>query len=60
VVRKISQEVGNAMRAPANAARLADQAFVPVSDTPAEFAASQARERAAWKAFITRNGIQPD
>jgi tripartite-type tricarboxylate transporter receptor subunit TctC len=60
VVRKISQEVGAAMRAPANAARLADQAFVPVADTPAEFAASQARERAAWKAFITRNGIQPD
>jgi tripartite-type tricarboxylate transporter receptor subunit TctC len=42
------------------APRLEQQGLIPVLDTPAEFAASLAKERAMWAAFIQRNNITPD
>jgi tripartite-type tricarboxylate transporter receptor subunit TctC len=55
---RLAAEVRNALRA--IAPRLEQQGLVPVFDTPAEFAASLAKERAMWAAFIQRNNITPD
>jgi tripartite-type tricarboxylate transporter receptor subunit TctC len=57
-LERLATEVGNALRT--LAPRLEQQALVPVFDTPAEFAASLAKERAAWSAFIARNAITFD
>jgi tripartite-type tricarboxylate transporter receptor subunit TctC len=42
------------------APRLEQQGLVPVFDSPAEFAADLAKERASWALFIKRNGITAD
>jgi len=58
ILQQMAAEVGKALKA--LAPRLEQQALVPVYDTPAEFAADLAKERAMWAAFITRNNITPD
>jgi tripartite-type tricarboxylate transporter receptor subunit TctC len=58
ILERLATEVGNALRT--LAPRLEQQALVPVFDTPAEFAASLAKERAAWSEFIQRNAITVD
>jgi tripartite-type tricarboxylate transporter receptor subunit TctC len=58
ILQRMASEVGKALKA--LAPRLEQQALVVVFDTPAEFAASLAKERANWAAFIQRNGITAD
>lgn len=55
ILQRMATEVGKALRT--LAARLEQQALIPVFDTPAEFAASLRLERANWAAFIQRNHI---
>jgi tripartite-type tricarboxylate transporter receptor subunit TctC len=57
IMKRLSGEIAKAMKAPALAERLAQQALVPVFDTPEQFAASLRKERDGWAAFIRRNGI---
>jgi tripartite-type tricarboxylate transporter receptor subunit TctC len=58
ILQKMAAEVAKALKT--LAPRLEQQALVAVFDTPAEFAASLAKERASWAAFIQRNGITAD
>ena len=60
VVSRLSAEILRAMKAPDMAAKLEDQALIPVFDTPEAFAAVLRSERARWAAFIQRNGIVPE
>ena len=60
VIRRVGEEVGKALRNPAVAQRLEQQALIPVHDTPEEFAAELRKERQHWGEFIRRNNIQPD
>ena len=55
ILAKMAEEVGKALKA--SQPRLEQQAYVPVYDTPAEFAASLEKERAMWGDFIKRNAI---
>ena len=58
IMDRFAAEVRKALTA--LAPRLEQQGLIPVLDTPAEFAASLAKERAMWAAFIQRNNITPD
>lgn len=60
VVRRIAAEVAKAMRNPATAARLEQQALLPVFDTPEAFTASLREEQQMWGAFIRQHNIQPE
>ena len=60
IVRRMSAEVLSAMKSPALAEKLEQQALIPVFDTPELFAAHLKEERAAWAAVIRRNAIVPD
>src|SRR6266567_1743223 len=60
IVRRMSAEVLSAMKSPALAEKLQQQALIPVFDTPELFAAHLRKERAAWAAVIRRNAIVPD
>jgi tripartite-type tricarboxylate transporter receptor subunit TctC len=60
VVRRIADEIAKAMRTPALAARLEQQALLPVFDTPEQFAASLKEEQQNWGSFIRQHNIQPD
>jgi len=60
IVSRMSAEVNAAMRKPAVAASLEQLGLVPVFDTPDAYAKSLQSERAAWAAFIRRNGIKAD
>lgn len=60
VVRRIAAEVAKAMKTPAVAERLAQQALLPVFDTPEQFTASLKEEQQNWSAFIRAQNIQPD
>ena len=55
ILIRMAEEVGKALKT--IAPRLEQQAYAPVYDTPAEFAASLDKERAMWGAFIQRNKI---
>ena len=59
-VKRIAAEVAKAMKNPATAARLEQQAQLPVFDTPEAFAASLKEEQATWGAFIKQHNIQPE
>ena len=58
IVSRMSTEVNAAMRKPAVAAKLEQLGLLPVFDTPESFAKTLKEERAAWAAFIRRNGIK--
>ena len=58
VVQRMAVEIAKALKM--LAPRLEQQGLVPVFDSPAEFAADLARERASWASFIKRNGITAD
>jgi tripartite-type tricarboxylate transporter receptor subunit TctC len=60
LVKRIADEVAKAMRAPATAQRLEQQALIPVFDTPEQFAASLREEQQNWGSFIRANNITPD
>jgi tripartite-type tricarboxylate transporter receptor subunit TctC len=57
LVKRIADEVARAMRLPATAQRLEQQALLPVFDTPDQFAASLKEEQQTWAAFIKQHGI---
>ena len=58
LLQRIAQEISAALRP--LAPRLEKQGLIAVHDTPAEFAASLAAERAVWGQFIRRNDIRAD
>ena len=55
LLNRMADEVRKALKA--IAPRLEQQAYVPVFDTPPEFATSLDKERAMWGDFIKRNAI---
>ena len=57
LVQRVAQEVARAMRNPAAAARLEQQALIPVFDTPEQFAASLREEQRNWGSFIRQHHI---
>lgn len=57
LVARIAAEVARAMRSPATAARLAEQALLPVFDTPQQFADSLREEQRHWGDFIRAHNI---
>lgn len=60
LVKRIAAEVAKAMKQPAAAARLEQQALLPVFDTPEQFATSLKEEQQNWASFIRAQNIQPD
>ena len=58
IVNRMSAEVNAAMRKPAVATKLDQLGLLPVFDTPEDFAKTLREDRAAWAAFIRRNGIR--
>jgi tripartite-type tricarboxylate transporter receptor subunit TctC len=60
LVKRIADEIAKAMKTPALAARLEQQALLPVFDTPEQFAASLKEEQQNWGSFIRQHNIQPD
>jgi tripartite-type tricarboxylate transporter receptor subunit TctC len=60
LVKRLAAEIGKAMKNPATAARLEQQALLPVFDTPEQFAASLKDEQQVWGAFIRQHNIQPE
>lgn len=60
LVKRIAAEVAKAMKNPATAARLEQQALLPVFDTPEQFAAALKDEQQNWGTFIRAHNIQPD
>ena len=60
LVQRVAQEVARAMKSPATAARLEQQALLPVFDTPEQFAASLKQEQENWGRFIRAHDIKPE
>ena len=48
------------MKNPATAARLEQQALIPVFDTPEQFATSLKQEQENWGRFIRAHDIKPE
>jgi tripartite-type tricarboxylate transporter receptor subunit TctC len=59
IVERMNAEINKAMRTTL-ADKLESHAFIPQFDTPDEFAAGLARDRAFWADFIRRAQITPD
>ena len=59
IVERMNAEINKAMRTTL-AEKLESHAFIPRFDTPEEFAAALARDRAFWADFIRRAGVTPD
>jgi tripartite-type tricarboxylate transporter receptor subunit TctC len=60
LVKRIAAEVAKAMKNPATAERLNQQALLPVFDTPEQFAVALKEEQQNWGSFIRQQNIQPD
>jgi tripartite-type tricarboxylate transporter receptor subunit TctC len=60
LVQRVAQEVATAMKSPATAARLEQQALLPVFDTPEQFAASLRQEQDNWGRFIRQHDIKAE
>ena len=60
LVKRIAAEIAKAMKNPATATKLEQQALLPVFDTPEQFAASLKEEQANWGAFIRQHHIVPE
>lgn len=60
LVKRIAAEVAKAMKNPATAARLEQQALLPVFDSPEAFTASLHEEQQMWAGFIRQHNIQPE
>lgn len=60
IVQRMSAEVIKAMRSPGLKEKLEALGYVPVFDTPEEFAASLKKERQMWADVIRRNNIVSD
>lgn len=57
IVLRMNAEINAAMKAPWLAQKLEQAAFIPVFETPEEFAATLAKDRASWAAIAKRLGI---
>ncbi|HEY6514312.1 MAG TPA: tripartite tricarboxylate transporter substrate binding protein [Burkholderiaceae bacterium] len=57
LVQRVAAEVARAMKQPATAAKLEQQALLPVFDTPEQFAASLRQEQQNWGSFIRQHNI---
>ena len=57
LVQRVAAEVARAMKTPAVAARLEQQALLPVFDTPEQFGASLKQEQRNWGSFIRAHHI---
>lgn len=60
LVKRLAAEIAKAMKNPVFAAKLEQQALLPVFDTPEAFAASLKDEQQNWASFIRAQNIQPD
>ena len=60
LVRRMAAEIAKAMKNPATATKLEQQALLPVFDTPEQCAASLKEEQANWGAFIRQHNILPE
>ena len=60
LVKRLAAEIAKAMKNPATAAKLEQQALLPVFDTPEQFAASLKEEQLNWGAFIRQHNIVPE
>lgn len=60
IVRRLSTETNAALKSPAVKTRLDNLGYVPVLDTPEEFAAGLRKERHMWAEVIQRNKITVD
>jgi tripartite-type tricarboxylate transporter receptor subunit TctC len=60
IVQRLSAEIAKTMKSPAFRERLEGLGYVPIFDTPDEFAARLKRERAMWAGVIRRNNIVAD
>ena len=58
MVKRMAEEIAKAMKSPALAAKLEQQALLPVFDTPEQFAASLKEEQQNWGAFIRQHNLQ--
>jgi len=57
LVQRVASEVARAMKNPATAAKLEQQALLPVFDTPEQFATSLRQEQQNWSSFIRQHNI---
>jgi tripartite-type tricarboxylate transporter receptor subunit TctC len=57
IVERLSAEVVKAMKLPSIRERVEAQGFIPIFDTPVEFAAHLRKERQKWADVIRRNNI---
>jgi len=57
IVLRMNAEINAAMKTPWLARKLAEAAFIPVFETPDEFAATLAKDRASWAAIARKLGI---
>ena len=60
LVQRVASEVARAMKNPATAAKLEQQALLPVFDTPEAFAASLRQEQQNWGSFIRQHKISAE
>ena len=60
LVKRVAAEIAKAMKTPAAAARLEQQALLPVFDTPEQFSASLRDEHQMWGSFIRQHNITPE
>ena len=60
LVQRVAAAVARAMKDPATAARLEQQALLPVFDTPEQFAASLRLEQQNWGTFIRAHDIRAE
>ena len=60
LVKRMADEIAKAMKSPSLAAKLEQQALLPVFDTPEQFSASLKDEQQSWGSFIRLHNIQPD
>ena len=57
IVERLSAEVIKAMKSPAIQEKLEAQGYIPIFDTPAEFAVTIKKQREMWADVIRRNNI---
>ena len=60
IVGRMNAAINAAMKTPWLAQKLDEATFIPVFETPEEFAATLKKDRAAWAAIVRRLGIKAD
>ena len=60
IVQRLSTEVATLMKSATFRERLDSQGYVPIFDTPNEFAANLRQERSMWSEVIRRNNVTVD